>query len=720
MSLGIGLVSPGLTVREVDLSRGSTLEDNQYVAGLVGAFPKGPINEIVTIRNESEFINTFGKPLTNANQADYYYIAESYLSYGGILKVVRCDDTGFNNANVAISTLGVTSTTSETLRIDNLEDYNVNHASSTNWAWAAKTPGSWANKLKICVIDDFADQIVSGITTLNLTVGMAVTCKLVGARVNIGIGTTSSWDTNTILNGTVTAIGSSSFSVKWNTYSATAGVSTFVEYKKGSNFELKTSDAESNNKLWVGNGNDVAFSTTSSQIVDWYDQQTLPINSKLYWKSFAPKPVGSSFAKSRGTYNDTVHVLVIDDTGLVTGVVGNVVEKHINLSKATNVTVSGKNIYYKPRIASDSKFIYAGYPDNGIPSKAGIATADGLWGSSVGIATTTTETENSKWFNVLGNKSINLIGGADYSGSGGYQADLTNIIESYTLISEKTEDLDFLLYGPSMTTIEQSQAKANKLIEIAEKRQDCIVTISPFRGGVVGVTNSDTQTNNIVNFFNAIDSSSYAVFDSGYKYVYDRFNNSYRYVPCNGDIAGLMVKASREAHSWYSPAGTARGSLRNVIKLAYNPNQIQRDSLYINRVNPIISNPGGGFILFGDKTAQSFESAFDRINVRRLFIEIEKTISNIANTLLFEFNDEITRSSFLSQVEPYLRDIEAKRGITDFLVVCDETNNTPEVIDRNELIAEIYVKPTRSINFIGLTFVATRTGVNFEEIVGRV
>ena len=236
----------------------------------------------------------------------------------------------------------------------------------------------------------------------------------------------------------------------------------------------------------------------------------------------------------------------------------------------------------------------------------------------------------------------------------------------------------------------------------------------------LNITSSDAQTANIIKFYDSVTSSSYAVFDSGYKYMFDRFNNQFRYIPLNGDIAGLMARTSINNYPWFSPAGAARGTINDAVKLAFNPTQAQRDLLYPKRINPVIFSPGAGIILFGDKTGLSYASAFDRINVRRLFLTIESTIERAARQQLFEFNDVITRTNFTNIIEPYLRDVKAKRGITDFLVVCDESNNTPDVIDANQFRADIFVKPARSINFIGLTFVANRTGVSFEEVVGTV
>ena len=360
-------------------------------------------------------------------------------------------------------------------------------------------------------------------------------------------------------------------------------------------------------------------------------------------------------------------------------------------------------------------------------------TSDALSGNSFTTLTGYTQTSGGTiaWgqnctgvnFGSSGNKSYTLTGGYDYSsGSGGMSISLSDVLNSYEIFRNPAEyDVNFLIAGPDGgSTVFEAQAKANRLIDIAESRKDCIACISPRRSGIIGVSNSDTQTTNIINFFDSVTSSSYAVFDSGYKYMFDRFNNEFRYIPLNGDIAGLMARTSINNYAWFSPAGASRGVINNAIKLAYNPSQPQRDLLYPKRINPVIFSPGAGIILFGDKTGLAAASAFDRINVRRLFLTVEDTISRAAKAQLFEFNDVITRSNFVNIVEPYLRDVKSKRGITDFLVVCDESNNTPDVIDANQFRADIFIKPARSINFIGLTFVANRTGISFEEVVGTV
>ena len=298
---------------------------------------------------------------------------------------------------------------------------------------------------------------------------------------------------------------------------------------------------------------------------------------------------------------------------------------------------------------------------------------------------------------------------------------LSNIQNSYQLFENKDEiAVDYLIMGPGCSTEPESQAKANYLISLAEGRKDCMAVIGPHRTNLVNVTNTTTQTNNLINYYSVLNSSSYAVFDTGYKFTYDRFNNKFRYIPTNADVAGLMTRTAIEAYPWFSPAGEQRGIINNAIKLAYNPTKAQRDKLYPNRINSIITKPGVGTLLFGDKTGLSFSSAFDRINVRRLFLTVEQALERAAEAQLFELNDELTRANFRNIVEPYLRDVQAKRGLFGFLVVCDTTNNTPDVIDNNEFRADIFLKPAKSINFVTLTFVATRTGVSFEEVAGRV
>jgi phage tail sheath protein FI len=294
------------------------------------------------------------------------------------------------------------------------------------------------------------------------------------------------------------------------------------------------------------------------------------------------------------------------------------------------------------------------------------------------------------------------------------------------LFSNKDEvECDFIIMGPGCDTEAQSQAKANYIISLAEARKDCMATVGAHRTNLVaaaggGLLTAEAQTLNLINYFSPLSSSSYATFDSGYKYTFDRFNNKFVYIPTNADVAGMMARTALNAFPWFSPAGQQRGVLNNAVKLAYNPSKTQRDRLYPKRINSFITSPGAGTFLFGDKTALGYQSAFDRINVRRLFLTIEQSLERAAQAQLFELNDDLTRANFRNIVDPYLRDVQAKRGLIDYLVICDESNNTPDVIDNNEFRADIFLKPAKSINFITLTFVATRTGVSFSEVAGRV
>lgn len=743
--MALRLSSPGINVREVDLTRGGINASVNVAAGIAGPFKQGPVNEVTRITTERELVEVFGGP--GAGTTDYHYetwyAASNFLGYGGQLEVVRASGTGLVNANAGV---GIASTTS--LLIENLDDYRNNHETDSTFYWAAKNPGSWAEDVKVCAIDNAADQRITGIlttkvgdkagfgtiTNANVEVGYAVTQRLEG--VSIGIGTTSSFGVNDYLKGIVTGVGASFIDVKVVS-TVIAGVETARTYQENSALEFKPQPAGGGRSIGLSSTtlNDVGILTGTAAMSDWYNQQDVLTAvadggedlTTLKWRSVLPKPGTNGYVSERGGLNDGLNVIVIDNSGKITGAPGSILEKFGNLSKAKDTEVSpNKAVYYKEYLAENSQYIFAGTSPavadsyhntevkySGFSSGVvHLADAAGAWGQ---------DAKDVK-FNLLGNFSYKLLQGRDYRGTvGQYDAGLGDIITAYDKLKDPVNaDIRLLLQGGSWKSREEEQAKAQKLISICEDRKDCVTFISPNRASVVNVTSAATQLTNVLEFFAPLSSSSYAVFDSGYQYAYDRFNKRFNYIPLSNDIAGLCVRTDLNQFPWFSPAGTSRGALANAVKLAFNPAQEARDRLYSSRINPVITQPGSGTILFGDKTALTYESAFDRINVRRLFITIEKAIENAANAQLFEFNDAGTRTNFLNIVEPYLRDVQAKRGITDFLVVCDDTNNTPDVIDRNEFIADIFVKPARSINFIGLTFVATRTGVSFEEVIGTV
>ena len=729
-------LSPGVLVREVDLTVGRADNVLDNIGAIAGPFPIGPVDYPTDIATEQELINVFGKPQTTDSQYEYWMSASSYLSYGGVLKVVRTSGSTLNNANAGV---GIASTSA--LKIDNYDDYTSNHSEGNNFTFAAKNPGSWANNLKVCVIDNLADQTIGIASTnpgnLGAVIGYGITAALSDV-VLPGAGSTSTFNgyLKAIITGVTTDAtnGSSTIDVKITSRVSSAGVETKIDYAEGTAFAAFANSAALS---FVNNSGITTGTATAASIADWYESQTLGLsNSTIYWKSIAPKPGTNRYSLERNGKNDAIHVVVVDDLGTITGNQGTILEKHIALSKAldsVSAVNSPQKIWYEQYLADFSSQIYAGsnpssatdaywgttpratgftaYTGVAAASFAPISTADGLWGLEAQDVT----------YSAIGNKTYTLLGGVDYSAADGMKATLGDLITSYDKFSNKDEiQVDYLIMGPGMDSVFDSQAKAGYLISLAEQRKDCVATVGPHKADLVGVTNTTTQTTNLVKYFSSLSSSSYAVFDSGYKYTYDRFNNKFVYVPCNADVAGLMCRTSIVAYPWFSPAGQQRGIINNAIKLAYNPNKAQRDQLYPQRVNAIVTQPGIGTLLFGDKTALGYASAFDRINVRRLFLTVEQALQRAAQAQLFELNDELTRANFRNIVEPYLRDVQAKRGLYGFLVVCDSSNNTPDIIDNNEFRADIYLKPAKSINYVTLTFVATRTGVSFEEVAGTV
>jgi len=720
----LNLASPGITVKEVDLTIGRATPSSNKIGAIVAPFAQGPVDSPVLVENENDLLKTFGEPYATDKHYEDWLVTSSYLAYGGSARVIRADNDNLRNGFVG---------TASSVKIKSLEHYQqlgYDENPITGVVVAAKNPGSWSNGIRVAIIDGKADQIL-GVSTTGVVIGYGVTQTI--SSVLPGAGSTSSLDG--YLKGIITEIGSGTIGVKVLSQVSAAGTETKVDYQPSGVYAFGTSgDLTIRDSSYVG----IATIAVSSKL-DWFDRQTIGLTSTstINWNNIAPRPATSAFAAARNSRFDEVHVVVIDSLGTVTGNSGTVLEKHLGLSKATDAEFSvGSPSYWRNYIATNSQYIFAG----GAPT--GIVTT-----GFTGVATSFTQVTDYGWdqtadggtggviFGASGSSTNVLDGGKNYDGgtnitaSGALTSTLEKLSAGYDLF-ENTENfqVDFLLMGSAGYTKETAQALANKLISVAELRKDALAFISPYRGAALTDTSSQTAvtinsaadiTDNVISFYAPITSSSYAVFDSGYKYMYDRFSNTFRYVPLNGDIAGLCARNDINNFPWYSPAGTNRGAILNAVKLAYNPSKSQRDRLYSNRVNPVIFSPGAGIILFGDKTGYAKASAFDRINVRRLFVYLENAISQAAKDQLFEFNDELTRTNFVNTIEPFLRDVQAKRGIYDYVVICDETNNTAAVIDNNEFVADIYIKPARSINFIGLTFVATKTGVSFEEVIGN-
>ena len=414
-----------------------------------------------------------------------------------------------------------------------------------------------------------------------------------------------------------------------------------------------------------------------------------------YRSQFNANTGTSAYVASRGGANDEVHIVVVDEDGLWSGTAGTVLEKYAFVSKASDAKDdSGNSNYYKNVISNKSKYVWW----VAHPATANLSSGT-AWGSTSNASSFKTTTANVEF---------SFSNGADGSVGSSQITTAWDLFKNAEAI-----DVSLLVTGTGNSTI-----ATYVISNVAETRKDCVAFVSPEKADVVD--NAGNEDTDVVSFRNGLASSSYAVIDSGYKYQYDKYSDVYRWIPLNGDIAGLCVRTDSERDPWFSPGGMNRGQIKNVIKLAWNPTKAERDDLYQKGINPVVSFPGEGTVLYGDKTMLSKPSAFDRINVRRLFITIEKAIARAARFSLFEFNDQFTRAQFVALVEPYLRDVQGRRGITDFRVVCDDTNNTAEIIDRNEFVGDIYIKPARSINFIQLNFVAVRTGVSFNEVVGSV
>jgi hypothetical protein len=661
-------VSPGVNVTEKDLTNIVPAVSTSS-GGIVITATKGPIDEITTVSSEGELADIFGKP--TADNFEEWFSAANFLGYGNNLKVVR-PITGCVNAV----------STGTAVLIKNTTDYlNTYYTASGAGAitnigpFIAREAGTLGNSLKISICPNstaFGPHSMSG----NL---VADTAAAIGDT-SITVDDGSLMQVGDILEfGDATAVPSTDGAPSGFYYKITA-ISTHV--------------------LTIARFNPSTGNTETGGLRHAVVDNAKVLRHWEYYFNFSNAPTTTDDVLAAGGSLDEMHIAVIDEDGAISGTAGTILETFEGVSQAHDAkTSTGASNYYPNVLYAQSKFVY--WVDH-------IATL------SDGLAKTGTTFDNAAG-DAFVVSSTSLASGTD-----DFAATNAEIATAYEKFNDaENVDLSLLLCGPSQTGADATgDTKATAVMDIATARKDCVAFISPARADVVGVANAITQTQNVVGFADGLPSTSYAVIDSGYKYMYDRYNDIYRFVPLNGDIAGLCARTDSVADAWFSPGGFNRGQIRGAVKLAYNPNQTQRDELYKSRINPVANFPGQGTVLFGDKTAQSKPSAFDRINVRRLFIVLEKAVSTAAKFQLFEFNDEFTRAQFRNLVEPFLRDVQGRRGLTDFSVVCDDTNNTGDVIDRNEFRADIYIKPARSINFIQLNFVATRSGVSFSEVAG--
>ena len=710
-------VSPGVNVTEIDLTTivpaVSTTE-----GAIAGVFRWGPIEDRELISNEDQLVARFGRP--TSDNFETFFTAANFLAYGNKLYVSRAADANAYNAVANTGTVG-------NLQVKNRVDYD-NKTIDANVAYIAKWAGVLGNSLKVSVCDS-ADAYNNPIAASVLT-AFEYTANLVS---NTSLTGTVSIDT---LDDIVYAVGSTTAIINFDciasfSNSAVANASTDDVMTDGINSIVD----DIAGLITIGDYINIGNTTTGTQYLKITDYSTsvnvssnslatgtitLTFGEKVkthsnvtvtdsdavfinrFWEYFNfvdAAPNQSAYVAERNADpadTDEMHIVVIDEDGAFTGNPGQVIEIWEGVSRATDARgEQGGSIYYKDVINQSSRYLWWGH------DRTGAASA-----TSLAIAASTNDLPYTASFS----------GGADgVTENTVTLAALANAYNQYK--SAEDIDVSLILGGKSRFGV-NGEGLANYIIDnICEYRKDCVLFVSPAQSDVVN--NPYQEAEDTITFRNSINSSSYAVIDSGYKYQYDKYNDVYRWVPLNGDVAGTVVRTDDTRDPWFSPAGFNRGQIKNVVKLAFNPDKANRDQLYKNGINPVVAFPGQGTVLYGDKTALAKPSAFDRINVRRLFIVLEKAISTAAKFTLFEFNDEFTRATFRNLIEPYLRDIQGRRGIYDFRVVCDESNNTPEVIDRNEFVGDIYIKPARSINFIQLNFVAVRTGVEFEEVVGR-
>ena len=664
------LMSPGVQIKERDLTA-SVRSEPTSIGAFAGIFNWGPMNEVITVSDETQLVDIFGKP--DAVNADWWFSAANFLAYANTLRVVRAEQTGSKNACVSGSAILIPNTTSWQVGDGTNGPFSAGQANVGEWA--ARFPGALGNSLKVSACWNAAGYSKAtgagaGATGVVASGGSAGT-----TTVTFGTGEGANWSAGDLMSFPTVAA------------------------EKGQKYEVVSVSTETVTIKRYPAVNAVGFVTTIAA-------STVATKKWQYYDQFSGAPGTSDYVKAAQggvtTGVDEMHIIIIDEDGDMTGSPGTILEKFERVSKASDaVTASGDNNFYVDVLYRQSNYIYwMDYP-------AGATD----WGTAAaGAGPYATPTGD-------GVATASLANGAPATNVAPTNAQLATANDLFK--DPDTVDFNLLIAGPASVNGGTSTVHAIDLIDLVEQRKDSVVFLSPYKDAVVNVVNSYTQSLNTTNWADSLPSTSYAVIDSGYKKMYDKYNDVFRWVPLNADIAGCCARTDAVEDPWWSPAGLNRGQIRGAVELAHNPTQVERDDLYRNKVNPVVTYPGEGTVLWGDKTALAQNSAFSRINVRRLFITIEEAIAIAARTVLFEFNDVFTREQFVGMVNPYLRDVTARRGITDFLVVCDETNNTGQVIDNNEFRADIYVKPARSINYITLTFVATRTDIAFSEVVGR-
>ena len=694
------LVSPGVQVKEIDLTNVVPAVATS-IGAIASAFEKGPVSEVTNISSEEELVKIFGKPKGDSNQFENWFSAANFLQYTDSLRVVRVES-------------GITNATADGngLLIRNTEHYSESFSTGqgSSGEWAARTAGVHGNSIGVSICATASAYEETSATTTSAEASAGATTVSMTAASEFGVGDIVHFQESDGSEYEVTAVDSATVTIK------------LLDDPNGAGLQSTISSGTTVRRRW--------------RFYDLFDG--------------APGTSEWATQNGRGT-SDELHIVVYDTQGKISGFDADsngqrtnaVLETFANLSKNNLAkTAQGDVNYYPEVIYLKSEYVY--WMDHNTGGTNWGTDIDGKTGGDL-LLDGTDGSSSDAGSRVLLNRTDS--GGSD----AGDNVDLESGVSAFVAVDTPTiselaggtddyavtageletaydefedgESIDINLIiggrgGGAGDTSSSQDTHVTMLTALVEKRKDCVAFVSPYRSATVGVSSIVTQTSNVKDAFDLCPSSSYVVFDSAYKYMYDKYNSVFRFVPLNGDTAGLCANTDLVQDAWFSPAGYNRGRVRGAIKLSYNPRKADRDILYRARVNPVVNFPGQGVTLFGDKTALSKPSAFDRINVRRLFLVLEKAIATAAKFQLFEFNDEFTRAQFRNLVEPFLRDVQGRRGIQDFSVVCDVTNNTGEVIDRNEFVADIFVKPARSINFITLNFIATRTGVAFSEVGG--
>ena len=732
-------VSPGVAVKEVDLTTivpSVSTTDGAFA----GVFRWGPLEEIVLVGDENQLVADFGAPDDDTFVS--FFTAANFLAYGNKLRLVRCADTiTYQDFEFTATAVGTTLETSASMRagncfvrpgdvvtfngeerdivsVENSSEVVLNRSFTTSPSHQTVILKNYKGCLN-ATAEDVTGTGTPGIGALikndgdyqeNFSNGLAdvgpFCAKYAGALGNSLIVSmcpgTLAYKNPQITGSVSTTVNSTIVSGVYTGQDLQA--SPPVQGTLSTKFTEELAVGSIIKDLATGQERKVlAISNDGTLTVDTPFSPTLSaakLSAKWqYADAIGIQPDTSNYAQTKGAFEDELHVVVVDGDGKFSGTKGTILERHSFLSKAYDAkTEDGSSSYYANVLNRRSKFIR--WTDHLIDGQN--------WGLKA---------EDVKPGNFNSPKkpyTVQLRGGADANNKLDNPGVDAGQIKGYGLFKNpELVDISLVMLGDAETNV-----VIDVINNICEARKDCIAFISPPRDAVID--NAGNEATDTIAYRNTLPSTSYAVMDSGWKYQYDKYNDKTRWVPLNGDIAGLCVRTDVEQDPWWSPAGYNRGNIKNVLKLAYSPFKGERDDLYLAGINPVVSQQGQGTILFGDKTLLSKPSAFDRINVRRLFIVLEKSIAKMSKYMLFEFNDEFTRQQFRSMVEPYLRDVQSRRGIYDFRVVCDKTNNTGEVIDRNEFRGDIYIKPARSINFIELKFVAVRTGVEFSEVVGKV